>query len=82
MLTIIKRAPKVEAQKITMDLDAIANRKPKRIGNPNLAKVKPIKKRQGLLATMRPLPQGFTVISLIPKEQAETMGLKRKAKKS
>ena len=80
MLTIIKRVPKVEAQKITMDLDAIANRKPKRIGNPSLAKVKPIKKRQGLLATMRPLPQGFTVISLIPREEAEEMGLTHKRK--
>lgn len=78
MITIRKRGPKVEVQKVTMDLDHLANRKPKRIGNPNMAKVKPVKTRQGLIDTMRPLPNGLGLVRLIKADQAEALGIKRK----
>lgn len=85
MITIRKRGPKVEPLKVTMDLDHLANRKPKRIGNPNLARVKPVKTRQGLIDTMRPVPidDGTMVMTLvkpllIKASEADAMGIKRK----
>ena len=63
---------------MTMDLDHLANRKPKRIGNPNMAKVKPNKVRAGLIDTMRPLPNGLGLVRLIKADQAEALGIKRK----